>query len=100
MDLDTKRNQNREGLRALQKDLSLSGKSRLPHHSPGGLFSLLRRLCLVPNRDQAGGHRGDTPMELGEEMSQVSHRLWLRVSAAQLHDRPVGAGLSMLALGR
>lgn len=33
-------------------------------------------------------------------MSQVSHRLWLRVSAAQLHDRPLGAGLSKLALGK
>ncbi|XP_073092854.1 p53 and DNA damage-regulated protein 1 isoform X1 [Manis javanica] len=39
VDLDAKRNQNREGLRALQKDLSLSGKSGFCHRSPAGLCS-------------------------------------------------------------
>lgn len=65
MDLDTKRNQNREGLRALQKDLSLSGESRLPHCSPGGLFSFLFKafaLSLIETRQEATGcdtARGD-----------------------------------------
>ena len=58
VDLDTKRNQNREGLRALQKDLSLSGKSRLPRYSPGGLFSFPSKvfaLSLLETRQEATG---------------------------------------------
>lgn len=52
MDLDTKRNQNREGLRALQKDLSLSGKSRFCHYSLGGVLFSFQGFQLVPNGDQ------------------------------------------------
>lgn len=57
--------------------------------------------CLVPNGELAGGYRCAThPWRWGEEISQVLHRLWLGVSAAQLHDRPLGAGFSVLALGK
>nr|KAF6472066.1 p53 and DNA damage regulated 1 [Molossus molossus] len=58
VDLDAKRNQNREGLRALQKDLSLSGKSRLPQYCPEGLFSFPSKafaLFLIETRQEATG---------------------------------------------
>lgn len=94
MDLDTKRNRNREGLRALQKDLSLSGKPRLPHCSPGGLFTSPSKafdLPLIETRQEARGvctAHGD-----GETVSQFRPGLWLRILATHLRDRLLAAGL-------
>ncbi|KAK2507343.1 hypothetical protein MC885_013960 [Smutsia gigantea] len=70
VDLDAKRNQNREGLRALQKDLSLSGKSGFRHHSPGGL-------CNFPSETRQEATDQD---RLDKEIERLRKQLKVKVN--------------------